>query len=462
MFLTLLFLSCPLSLSLFRSTSCRNSCKFVSGRDRTRFASGRGAAAAGRGSFLGRGAAAARRGSLLGRGAAAARRGSCLDEVSRYPRESRRRPAVPPTRSVAAKVVRAAEEAAEPQAQGARAAAAAARADGALGLRLVQDGRGRARAGAERRGRALRDVRGEIRRGRRPARPRPGDGPLPLRRRGLRRRVRDDGRAQEPPALLRRRYRRPGRISKRAAAPPRRRGQSAETSRGAAAAATRTFRGDEFAAATRNVPRRRASRAAGTWRCDWCGCDSKAAGGRKNPGPNGSGTLCSPCGGRFRRPKSDVPASARAPKATKAADGGSWTPKAPKSRPPAAVGPQTCDACGATFETGGALAGHRRFCDGGTWRCAWCACKKSETHGRAPGPDGPATLCSTCGSRFRSGATGPPTIDADGKFVCDGCGRKHDTMGGLAAHRRSCDGGIWRCDWCARDAGAERRARPST
>ena len=47
---------------------------------------------------------------------------------------------------------------------------------------------------------------------------------------------------------------------------------------------------------------------------------------------------------------------------------------------------------------------HSRNCDGGLWRCTWCNCKADETSGKAPGPDGPRTLCGNCGGRYRSGA----------------------------------------------------------
>ena len=41
-----------------------------------------------------------------------------------------------------------------------------------------------------------------------------------------------------------------------------------------------------------------------------------------------------------------------------------------------------CDVCGRDdFETQASLSGHRRFCDGGKWRCAWCKCKSSECSG---------------------------------------------------------------------------------
>jgi len=42
----------------------------------------------------------------------------------------------------------------------------------------------------------------------------------------------------------------------------------------------------------------------------------------------------------------------------------------------------TCEGCLRNdFESQGSLSGHRRFCDGGKWRCAWCACKSNEAGG---------------------------------------------------------------------------------
>ena len=43
----------------------------------------------------------------------------------------------------------------------------------------------------------------------------------------------------------------------------------------------------------------------------------------------------------------------------------------------------TCEGCMRNdFESQGSLSGHRRFCDGGKWRCAWCACKSHEAAGK--------------------------------------------------------------------------------
>ena len=115
-------------------------------------------------------------------------------------------------------------------------------------------------------------------------------------------------------------------------------------------------------------------------------------------------------------------------------------------------GQYVCPDCKRTFATVGAIGGHRRFCDGGAWRCAWCDCKTGECNGKGPGPDGAKTLCSPCSARFRNGHTGPPTrtTDEDGSshFVCEGCAKKFESIGALGGHKRFCDQGVWRCKWC--------------
>ena len=152
-----------------------------------------------------------------------------------------------------------------------------------------------------------------------------------------------------------------------------------------------------------------------------CGC--KRLDFRKSAGAEGAATLCATCGGRFR-------------------GGAKSAPRVPDT------GKFKCDGA-VLCRFIGALSGHRRFCDGGSWRSDRCCCTISEAGNRKnPGPKGPATLCGPCGGRYRGGATGPPTRNEAGGFVCDSCGRVHETLGGLAAHKRSCDGGNWRCGWC--------------
>ncbi|KAJ8603590.1 hypothetical protein CTAYLR_004836 [Chrysophaeum taylorii] len=160
----------------------------------------------------------------------------------------------------------------------------------------------------------------------------------------------------------------------------------------------------------------------GVWRCDWCKCRADECSG-KNPGPRGRSTLCGACGSRYRA--------------------GHSGPVLPNER-----GKFTCEACGKELDSIGALGGHRRFCDGGQWRCDWCKCSAAQCSGKNPGPRGPATLCGACGSRYRAGHTGPPRTTRDGKFVCETCGKLLDSIGALGGHRRFCDGGQWRCAWC--------------
>ncbi|KAH8067270.1 hypothetical protein JL721_7678 [Aureococcus anophagefferens] len=120
-------------------------------------------------------------------------------------------------------------------------------------------------------------------------------------------------------------------------------------------------------------------------------------------------------------------------------DGGKWRCACGATGPPTktADGKYLCDHCGRSHDTLGSLASHARRCDGGHWRCDWC--KITDVKGKNPGPRGPATLCGPCGSRYRGGATGPPTVDAAGKFVCDACGQKYDTLAGLSGHAASAD-----------------------
>ena len=162
---------------------------------------------------------------------------------------------------------------------------------------------------------------------------------------------------------------------------------------------------------------------AAAWACEWCACSEAETQGKAS-GPNGIRTLCSACGQRYRNGAEGMPQQN---------EKGDWV----------------CPQCSRTFPTMGALGGHRRFCDGGVWRCQWCECKYEDCTGKGPGPDGPMTLCSACSGRFRSGQSGPPLRDEDGKYVCEGCLKLFDTISGVGSHRKRCDGGVWRCKWCS-------------
>jgi hypothetical protein len=150
----------------------------------------------------------------------------------------------------------------------------------------------------------------------------------------------------------------------------------------------------------------------GTWRCEWCAADEKQSRG-KSPGPNGPRTLCSKCGSRFRNGQ-----------------------KARIERDD--EGRLICDRCHKTFDSLIRLSGHKRFCDGGTWRCEWCDVDDGDAGGKGQGPTGPRTLCSICASRFRGGHTAPPPRDSDGRFFCEDCEKRFDTVSGLGSHRRFC------------------------
>lgn len=181
-------------------------------------------------------------------------------------------------------------------------------------------------------------------------------------------------------------------------------------------------------------------------------------------GPSGAKTLCNACGSRYRAGHTSMPEKN-------------------------AEGQFLCSNCTRTFSTIGALGGHRRFCDSGSWRCSWCSCKHSECSGKVggairrgrgvqqslgaqqrfvsrvrcqiahsqrlvrppsqgPGPTGPKTLCSACSSRYKTGRTGPPEVNSEGKFVCEACSRIFESIGALGGHKRFCDSGAWRCNWC--------------
>jgi hypothetical protein len=150
----------------------------------------------------------------------------------------------------------------------------------------------------------------------------------------------------------------------------------------------------------------------GKWRCGWCKCKSNQTTG-KSPGPKGPATLCSVCASRFR----------------------SGHKGPPKKN---AAGEFICDKCKTTFKTMRGLGSHRRGCTGGKWRCGWCKCQESRSRGKSPGPTGAATLCSACGSRYRSGHTGPPRKDHTGFYVCDDCNKRYRSIGALGGHRRFC------------------------
>ena len=154
--------------------------------------------------------------------------------------------------------------------------------------------------------------------------------------------------------------------------------------------------------------------AAPPWRCQWCLSGEEGASGRC-AGPMGAATLCSKCGERHAKGEEAPPLPE------------GWT-----------GGKFVCTLCDKRFETAMGLGGHRRFCDGGQWKCGWCGVTSDESGGKAPGPDGPKALCSSCGNRYRSGHVGPAKKDGAGNFVCEDCSRRFETSAGLGGHRRFC------------------------
>lgn len=106
--------------------------------------------------------------------------------------------------------------------------------------------------------------------------------------------------------------------------------------------------------------------------------------------------------------------------------------------------------CGQTFDTCTGLANHQRCCSaklGGTvhaaakqWRCKWCGAFATGKKGqqRRKGPDGPSTLCNSCGNRFARGR-GPPNtghVVGTGKmgYQCATCGKRFSNNQSLGGH----------------------------
>jgi hypothetical protein len=162
----------------------------------------------------------------------------------------------------------------------------------------------------------------------------------------------------------------------------------------------------------------------GKWQCDWCACKEIDTPSKAN-GPNGAKSLCNACGSRFRAGHTSMPIKDE-------------------------EGKFVCPDCKRPFDTIGALGGHRRFCEHGSWRCGWCEVKADVAAGKGPGPKGPKTLCCACSGRFKEGQTGPPEPNEHGLYVCERCEKGFDKLAALGAHRRFCDGerGAWRCGWC--------------
>ena len=117
------------------------------------------------------------------------------------------------------------------------------------------------------------------------------------------------------------------------------------------------------------------------WACSWCQVTQSK---NKRKGPDGPATLCDKCGARFYQ---------------------GLTGPAPQLQTNA-DGEYACDLCDRTFGKAHYLIQHQRSCAGRDWACSWCKATQSEAKGKAAGPDGPKTLCSSCGFRFNQGLTG--------------------------------------------------------
>ena len=82
----------------------------------------------------------------------------------------------------------------------------------------------------------------------------------------------------------------------------------------------------------------------GDWACEWCTSTYRQCAGKVGPGPTGPQTLCSACSARFRNGHTGPPEQNE-------------------------EGKFVCPECQRSFDSIGALGGHRRFCDSGVWRC---------------------------------------------------------------------------------------------
>jgi hypothetical protein len=148
-----------------------------------------------------------------------------------------------------------------------------------------------------------------------------------------------------------------------------------------------------------------------------------------------------------------------------------------------------CPICQMQYGTLTGLSNHMHKCEENMqWRCDWCECNWHQTHNRAPGPRGKATLCARCGKKYgRHGMTAEKSCrqlvgretgsrtrvakkhlhgrvsrereNVHGLFDCPTCDRQgfrgFTKRAGLANHRKHCaTTQAWRCAWCNCDRGA--------
>ena len=111
------------------------------------------------------------------------------------------------------------------------------------------------------------------------------------------------------------------------------------------------------------------------WRCAWCACayEDMAARTTRRAGPDGPQTLCDRCGQRYKR--GALPLTPDTPRDSLGREQVRYAPR-PAGRP---------------------------------WRCGWCAGTREEARSRRRGPDGPCTLCRSCGERHARGE-GPASL----------------------------------------------------
>ena len=211
----------------------------------------------------------------------------------------------------------------------------------------------------------------------------------------------------------------------------------------------------------------------GKWRCEWCNVKEVGARG-KGPGPGGPAALCSVCASRFRAGHMEPPQ--RDPTDNKflcpgcsmkfetmyedfdiRSDFLSFPPffslvflffsffarffaqfherryhrcHTVRCTPRRSVSRADWCTFGGVCPTPGirrGLGSHSRGCSGGTWRCEWCNADEKAARGKSPGPNGPKTLCSRCGSRYRSGQGARVPRNAEGLYVCDRCTHTYDS-----------------------------------
>ena len=201
------------------------------------------------------------------------------------------------------------------------------------------------------------------------------------------------------------------------------------------------------------------------WVCDWCGCDAQIllrdghnsqqnvhrvevapldtvvykADARegssaiqaptlqqkiadlKRPGPEGDGTLCTPCGARY---------------ANAGKSGKPWVKQTRRGSEKFAC----ALGCKGSFESIAQLSLHEAECKGAFsshWVCWWCGCPEGATSCKAPGPDMADQLCFLCSQEYKRGAL-VPLRRKKGGYKCPRCFRACPTVATYNCHRQLC------------------------